>query len=287
MTVFEMVKYHSQEYPADIPLRLEECAAHMDVTAIQATLRRSLHTEYSYGKRKFDSAVVAAFPALVTAQKDGVPQLWHSVEWGRQFADFVAILSGDEAPSVIEIHPPFTDYTNMECFIESYRTFEEIILTRFPQADILIENRCGSVYKGGKFLVSKLPDIEKLCEQIDKHSLRLKIAYDVPQIYTAHNAKNQTAYIELLQKTKAFRYFIGGVHLWGKRKSESGRLVSHCGDLNSYFSDNFETKGLFLQELARCFDDTICRKMVLEVNSSNEDLKSIIFDLTTAGVSFK
>lgn len=32
MTVFEMVKYHSQEYPADIPLRIEECATHMDIT---------------------------------------------------------------------------------------------------------------------------------------------------------------------------------------------------------------------------------------------------------------
>ena len=35
MAVFEMVKYHSQSYPADIPLRIEECAAHFDVTAVQ------------------------------------------------------------------------------------------------------------------------------------------------------------------------------------------------------------------------------------------------------------
>ena len=177
MTVFEMVKYHSQEYPANIPLRIEECAAHMDVTGIKASLRRSMHTEYSYGKRKFDSEMIAAFPALVAAHKDFVPQLWHSVEWAQQFADFVTTLAGEEAPAVIEIHPPFTDYTDMEGFVESYRVFEETILERFPQVDILIENRCGSVYKGGKFLVSKLPDVEKLCEQIERHSLKLKIAY--------------------------------------------------------------------------------------------------------------
>ena len=286
MTVFEMVKYHSQEYPANIPLCIEECAAHMDVTAIKASLRRSMHTEYSYGKRKFDSDVIAAFPALVTAHKDFVPQLWYSIDWAKQFAGFVTTLACDEVPAVIEIHPPFTDYTDMDGFVESYRVFEQAILERFPNTEILIENRCGSVYKGRKFLVSKLPDVEKLCEQIDRHNLRLKIAYDVPQIYTAHNAKKQRAYIELLQKTKDIRSFIGGVHLWGKRKAESGRLVSHCGDLTSYFSNDTETKSLFLQEFTACFDDGICRKMVLEVNSGNEDLQSIISDLIAANMSF-
>ena len=286
MTVFEMVKYHSQEYPAEIPLRIEECAAHMDVTEIKSSLKRSMHTEYSYGKRNFDSDVIAAFPVLVAAQKDGVPQLWHSAEWSLQFADFVTTLAGDNTPVVIEIHPPFTDYTNMETFVENYKLFEGIVMDRFARVDILIENRCGSVYKGGKFLISKLPDIENLCEQIDKHKLRLKIAYDVPQIYTAHNAKKQDAYIELLQKTKNICSFIGGVHLWGKRKADSGRLVSHCGDLNSYFSGDTGTKMLFLQEFVNCFNDDVCRKMVLEVNSGNNDLKSIITDLTTSNIKF-
>lgn len=191
MTMFEMVKYHTQEYPADIPLRIEECAAHFDVTSVKSILKRSLHTEYSYGKRKFDSAVIGAFPVLIESQKGGVPQLWKSTEWGRQFADFVSVLAGDAIPAVIEVHPPFTDYTNMDDFIASYTAFEEKILDRFPEVEILIENRSGSVYKGGKFLISKLPDAAALCEQIEQHQLRLKIAYDVPQIYTAHNAKSR------------------------------------------------------------------------------------------------
>ena len=91
--------------------------------------------------------------------------------------------------------------------------------------------------------------------------------------------------MELLQQTKELCPFLGGVHLWGKRKAESGRLVSHCGDLNSYF-DDAETKELFLQEFAHCFNDDICRKMVLEVNSGNDDLMSIITDLRSNGVIF-
>ena len=286
MTFFEMVKYHDQKYPAEIPLHIEECAAHMDTVEIKAELNRSLHTEYSYGKRKFNSELMARFPILADTHKNGVSQLWYNAEWSRRSADFVIALSGDDAPSVVEIHPPFNDYTNMDNFVENYRAFEDIILERFPQTDILIENRCGSVYKGGKFLISKLSDVEHLCSEIEKRELKLQIAYDVPQIYTAHNAKKQSTYIELLQNTKAIRSFIGGVHLWGKRKSASGRLVSHCGDLNSYFTEDTETKTLFLREFCHCFDDGICRKMVLEVNSGNNDLQSIILDLTSTGVKF-
>ena len=33
MTTFEMGKYHKQEYPADIPLRIEECTSHFDISA--------------------------------------------------------------------------------------------------------------------------------------------------------------------------------------------------------------------------------------------------------------
>ena len=34
MTSFEMIKYHGQEYPLDIPLNSEEIAAHFDITHI-------------------------------------------------------------------------------------------------------------------------------------------------------------------------------------------------------------------------------------------------------------
>ena len=286
MATFEMVKYHSQSYPADIPLRIEECAAHFDVAAVRSELKRSLHTEYSYGKRKFDSALVQQFPAITSAQKDGVPQLWKDEQWATEFAQFLFCLSGNDVPEIVEIHPPFKDYTDWEGFIHSYRIFEGLILERFPNVCLLIENRCGSIYRGGRFLLSKSEDVETLCDLLVQNSLKLKIAYDIPQIYTAHSAKKQTEYLDLLQQAMAYRSLIGGVHLWGKARSATGRIVAHCGNLTTYFDGDVITKSLFLEEFNKLFDDGVCRKMVLEVNSGNADMLSIIVDLRIGGVSF-
>ena len=286
MTIFEMVKYHKQEYPTDIPLRIEECTSHFDITSVSSDLRLSMHTEYSYGKRNFDSDVIRSFPTIIAAQKDGVPQLWKSEQWAKEFAQFVFALAGNATPAVIEVHPPFVDYCTFDSFLTSYKAFETAILGKYPDVEILIENRCGSVYKGGKFLVSKLPEVERLCNLIVQNNLRLKIAYDVPQIYSAHNVTKPEKYVELLQATKPLRDQIGGVHLWGKRKSESGRLVSHCGDLNSYFAGDMDLKHQFLQAFCSCFDDGKVRKLVLEVNSGNEDLLSIVQELQRTSILF-
>lgn len=286
MTSFEMIKYHGQEYPQEIPLRTEEIAAHFDILSIGGKLKRSLHTEYSYGRRRLDSALISRYPELQTAHKDGVPQLWKNEAWAFQFADFIFSLVGvGPSPSVIEIHPPFNDYSSISEFIKAYSKFEEKIKEGFPDVEILIENRCGSVYRGGKFIISKVEDVTSLCEAIEKNGVQLKIAYDVPQIYTAHNARSEEDFINLLKETKQVRKLIGGVHLWGKRLSANGRKVAHCGDLNSYFGDS-EVKSHFLYALKDCFDDDVVRKMVLEVNSGNEDLLSIIADLTRVGIAF-
>ena len=114
MTTFEMIKYHNREYPADVPLRTEEIAAHFDITSVKGSLEKSLHTEYSYGKRKFDSCLISNYLEILLAQKDGVPQLWKNETWAIQFADFLFTLVGSgTAPSVIEIHPPFNDYIDI------------------------------------------------------------------------------------------------------------------------------------------------------------------------------
>ena len=84
----------------------------------------------------------------------------------------------------------------------------------------------------------------------------------------------------------AYREQIGGVHLLGKRKSETGRKVAHCGDLNSYFENDIAVKEAFLQAFYNTFDDGVLRKMVLEVNSGNDGLLSIVADLRNIGISF-
>lgn len=114
MTSFEMIKYHGRQYPADIPLHIEEIAAHFDVASISGNLDKSLHTEYSYGKRKWDTSLVKIYTEIISAQKDKVPQLWKNEAWALQFADYISKLVGNStAPKVIEIHPPFNDYKKL------------------------------------------------------------------------------------------------------------------------------------------------------------------------------
>ena len=71
--------------------------------------------------------------------------------------------------------------------------------------------------------------------------------------------------------------------MWGKRFVTR---TAHDGDLTSYFENDLETKELFLQQFHKTFSDGKTRKMVLEVNSGNEDLLSIISDLKWNGVVF-
>ena len=78
---FQFVKYGGIEYPDGIEAEMEEVAGHLDKERINALLHYSLHTEYSYGKRKLSSDLVRQFPELCDANKDGVPQLWKSNEW--------------------------------------------------------------------------------------------------------------------------------------------------------------------------------------------------------------
>ena len=104
-------------------------------------------------------------------------------------------------------------------------------------------------------------------------------------MYTAHNVMKEEVYITLLEETKPLRQYIGGVHLWGKKLSSTGRKVAHCGDLNTYFGRT-DVKILFLQAFKDCFDDGVVRKLVLEVNSGNEDMLSIIADLKHVGIEF-
>ena len=128
MASFEMIKYHHQEYPKGIPLRYEEIAAHFDVTDVRYQLRASLHTEYSYGKRNLDTELIRSFLEIVSAQRKGIPQLWKNENWASQFADFLFSLVEDKSvPDVIEIHPPFSDYTDMDTFIRNYSVFEKKI----------------------------------------------------------------------------------------------------------------------------------------------------------------
>jgi hypothetical protein len=284
------IKYHKRNYPIHIKPGIDEIAGHFDVSKISVTRKFSLHTEYSYGIRKLNSEILKTFSALRNAHNEGVPQLWYSAQWAVEFAEFVKLLCNGGKPTIIEIHPPFSDYIEtIDRFLEIYKKFEESILTYSPETKILIENRFGSIYKGGKFLISRGQHLRSLCDHISAKNLKLRIALDIPQLLTAYGGANRLeskAIGSILNRQNILQSMTECIHLWGKRRCKSERIVSHQGDLNTYF-DNAEKKAVFLEWMADFLKDQKPRYFVPEVNSSDADLQSIVNDLEKKEIKFR
>jgi len=292
MPIFEMIRYHNKKYPDDIPIEVEEIAGNFDVKGVVPTMNYSLHTEYSYRKRSFKNSYLGKYPNIVNANKNGVPMLWYDTAWAVDFANFIIDLTSDCVhPKYIEIHPPFSDYTNsLHTFMEKYKFFEDIILNYYPGTQILIENRSGSEYRKGVFCVSTVEQSLELANELAKANSSLRITLDIPALYTAHGdviLRDKSLYGKLLNNLVEIRDYIAGVHLWGKRTTEKGRRAVHAGDLNSYFLGDEEAKNIFLSSIHNLFNDGVKRNMVLEVNSKNDDMLSIIRDLQSNGFLFK
>jgi hypothetical protein len=283
------VKYHKRNYPPHIRAEIDEVAGHFDVFKVSATRKFSLHTEYSYGKRKLESELLKKLSVLKNAQKDGVPQLWYSKQWAVAFAEFIKLLCDGEKPTIIEIHPPFSDYAEtIEIFLQRYQYFEELVLSEFPCTMILLENRSGSIYKGGKFIISKGRDLRSLCDQISKKNLRLRIALDIPQLLTSYGGPGRLEPEEIrciLDRQNYLQAMTSCIHLWGKKTGITGRLVSHSGDLNTFFRHDIK-KNIFLKWMSTFLHDGKSRYFVPEVNSSDSDLESIINDLEEVSITF-
>lgn len=285
MGCFIPVKYGRCTYPDGINPRLVETAGHFDSKPVQTDQPFSLHTEYSFTRRKFSSASVACLSAIRAAHTASVPQLWRSPAWASEFVDFVCATCNGHTPTVIEIHPPFDDYADLPYFLECYGIFEQGILRQFPDVTLLIENRSGTTYHGGAFILSTAEQLTAFSNLLDQSTLRLKITLDIPQLFTAHGATKHDI-VALMDSMRRIRHNISGIHLWGKRLGPSGRRIAHNGDLDSYFFNSQSTKALFLQEMSKLLDDDIPRFFVPEVNSGQTDFLSILNDLLSAGFVF-
>ncbi len=280
---FIFVKYGNNSYPEGIVPGLVEVAGHLDKDSIEDHPDYSLHTEYSYGARKFASSLIEHYPKLKDENKDGVPQLWKDEEWAEQFADFVIELTEPHAaPRVVEIHPPFSDYSDIERFIGIYKTFEKNIHDAYPDTDIVIENRAGSVYHGGRFIVSTAKEVASLCDCIDNTKTKLGVVLDFPQLLTAEHIKtddfNRSKYTAAIDTIYPYQHLIKGIHIWGKKKSSTGRWVAHNGTLDTYIEKS-EDKAFFIEGIRRICSDGRTRFFVPEVNSGEEDLKSVVNDV--------
>ncbi len=286
------ITYHSKKYPKNVISNIDEIAGNFDKDIINPKREYSLHTEYSHMKRKLDNRLINKYPELKKSERENIPQLWKSKEWAREFANFIIELVGNNIPpKIIEIHPPFNDYCkNFSLFFDIYEEFEKIISAELPNTNIFIENRCGTFYKGGKFIISNGKSIIQFLQELEVRKLRLKLVLDYPQVFSAESIKMDDIklkkIIEFNNNIKPYISHIGGFHLWGKRKSQIGRWTSHTGDLNTFFSNNNLLKDEFISSVVNTFDDNDIRFFVPEVNSSEEDLQSIIFDLLKYDVKF-
>lgn len=287
------ITYHSKNYPVGIVSNIDEIAGNFDKDSINPHREYSLHTEYSHMKRNLDNRLINKYPTLKTSVRDNVPQLWKNKEWAKEFANFIIeLIDKNISPTIIEIHPPFNDYCNdFSCFFDIYVEFERIILKKFPNVKIFIENRCGTFYKGGKFIISNGKSIIQFLQELQNRNLNLKLVLDYPQVFSAEAIKMDDIKLDKIisfnNSIKEYSSYIGGFHLWGKKKSQTGRWTSHNGDLNTFFSNNNMLKERFINSVIDTFDDNIVRYFVPEVNSSVEDLQSIINDLLKYDVKFK
>lgn len=285
MGKFILVKYGNKYLKDKNPL-LDEIAGHFDVKNIKPKFNYSLHTEYSITKREFISVHLIDCEEIKRANYKGIPKLWVNDKWAKEFVKFIkSLTNGKESPTIIEIHPPYRDYSeNIDNFLEIYKIFEEEILEIFPYVQIVIENRHKTYYTPSQFLISKIEDLKMLIEGLDKRKFLLCGVLDIPQIFSSHNIGLEThKIVEMLDKIRELRDYITGIHMWGKTKKTGGGVVAHTGDINSFFQFNLEIKNLFLQKLKEAFDDPKERYLVLEVISGLPDFLSIYNDFISAG----
>jgi hypothetical protein len=255
----------------------------------------SLHTEPSFDSETFNSKIVNDLKYINEAQKDNIPLLWHSEEWANDFFAFIEWLIGDsnESPDVLEIHPPYKDYCrSFGQFLKIFRVFYDEFHEKHSATTIVIENRFGTRYKGGKFLLSKCCDILEFCKVLKREKINLKIVIDYPQLFSAEvipSKKKEENWMganpsELLEKIikfnldlKKYKDVIGEFHMWGKLKNKDGKgWKPHAGNFDTFFSDNKVFKHEFLSSVFSTFNDDTPRYFVPEVISGIDDLRSIV-----------
>lgn len=134
------VKYNNREYPVEIQPKIQEVAGHFDIEKIEPNMKFSLHTEYSYSERKMNSRLLKDLDEIKSATVNNIPMLWFSEKWAKEFYEFIRrlIIDNQQKAYLIEIHPPFSDYTkSISDFIKRYKIFEYEVKNSFPHINIL------------------------------------------------------------------------------------------------------------------------------------------------------
>ncbi|MEM2272063.1 MAG: hypothetical protein QXP56_05275 [Archaeoglobaceae archaeon] len=283
--LFIPVQYGKLKYPGGISPKIIEVPCHFDILGIATQKNYSLHTEYSYGKRKFRNPSLEKLKEISSANYKGIPLLWFSKRWAIEFADFILYVTAEtDEPEYIEIHPPFNDYSNIEKFLELYKLFEERIQMKFANAKILLENRTGTTYTNGKFIVSSLAQVIEFLQKCRTSGVKLELALDIPALITAERRRFRSiqGVSEIIDALNEFKGSIAAFHLWGKTRGGG----AHGGDLNILFKMKIDIKEYFLTELFRVFSDGKKRYFLPEINTNSEDLRKLLDEIKAYGAKF-
>jgi hypothetical protein len=160
--------------------------------------------------------------------------------------------------------------------------FASSLRASIPKSTIVIENRNGSRHPS-KFLVSTVSDVVNLLAATERNGIDLGIALDLPQIFSAHLGTKPPTPLEiehLLEKLRPIAQRIETLHIWGRRKT------AHNGTLDDLFGHDPIAKEAFFTGLHRLFEDGKPRYFLPEVNSSRDDLQSIVSDFISEGFEF-
>lgn len=120
------LKYYGIDYPKGIDAKIQEVAGHFDIGERRVYGPYCLHTEYSYGRREFRNTNLQGLDVIKKANYQGIPLLWYSDAWTEEFTIYIErLLYNLIPPSIIELHPAFNNYLNLEGFLSRYSIFEK------------------------------------------------------------------------------------------------------------------------------------------------------------------
>lgn len=284
-TILQPLRYQRQIFPDGRTPLIAEVPAHFDVTSLKVQGAYSLHTDPANKERKLSSPLLEGLDAIKEAHHRGVPLLWTNRGWARQFDEFIfRLVDGREAPTVIEVHPAFRGSgLALDDFLDNYAEFESRASERYSECRFVLENRSGSKLTRG-FMVEDADSILALGQALKKRSLKLGIALDLAQMFTAEYGSKHPVGMEgvsLLERLDPIREQISTLHLWGRGPSGG----AHSGGLDTLF-DAAQAKEACLVALNRMLDDGRPRSLVVEVSRAG-DLVSVLNDLSQAGFQLR
>jgi hypothetical protein len=213
------IKYHDLNYPFPIKSNICEVPGNFDIDSISVDMPYSLHTEYSYGVRKFNSKIFKNLGGITSAQldklnlPDGIPQLWRDVDWAKDFFKFILKLTKNKPPKLLEIHPPYNYYcSSFKDFMKVFMIFYDKIKSKYSSLIIHIENRFGTEKKGCRFLLQYCSDFIKFFNLLRDYSvIDFKIVLDYPQLIGAETKMDFSKFNKITRfneniKKKLYRF---------------------------------------------------------------------------------